>query len=132
MPGAPDGDDVRAAPGQGGASIGGGAVMDDGAPLPEVLALLQRGTGEPWWWGVSQRRREKGAPVERIPTMPDVYSSTFACEALSWGIGRKCPCMLAEITYRKRRDLYSRISKTGGECAKRTSGFLKKGQRHFL
>jgi hypothetical protein len=26
---------------------------------------------------------------------------TLAGEALSWAIGRKCPCLLAEIKYRK-------------------------------
>ncbi len=34
--------------------------MDDGATLPEVFALLQRGTGEPLWWGyrIGAGRRE--------------------------------------------------------------------------
>src|SRR5262245_50329225 len=42
MPGAPDGDDLRVAPGRGGASPGGGAVMDFDALLAQVRALLQR------------------------------------------------------------------------------------------
>src|SRR5215510_13717967 len=42
MPGAPDGDDLLVAPGRGGASPGGGAVMDFDALLAQVRALLQR------------------------------------------------------------------------------------------
>src|SRR5215831_15090499 len=42
MPGAPDGDDLLVAPGRGGASTGGGAVMDFDALLAQVRELLQR------------------------------------------------------------------------------------------
>lgn len=55
------------------------------AMLAEVLALLQRETGERWGGG-SQRRRAKGVPAKPIPTMSDVRSQVLECEALSCGI----------------------------------------------
>jgi hypothetical protein len=54
------------------------------AMLAEVLALLQRETGERW--GGSQRRRAKGVPAKPIPTLSEVRSQVLECKALSCGI----------------------------------------------
>jgi hypothetical protein len=55
------------------------------AMLAEILALLQRETGERWSGG-SQRRQAKGVPAKPIPTMSDVRSQVLECEVLSCDI----------------------------------------------